>query len=639
MKRIFGPDGLLSQVLPGYEYRAGQQDMADAVLAALELGGVLLIEAGTGIGKTLAYLAPLLSSGVKGLVSTGTKNLQEQIIHRDLPLLSRLAGRDLGVVLMKGRRNYLCRRLYKKFLAQPAFRELAETEVFDDLVRWTGQTQTGDIAEFAAAPETARFWTDLTVGSESCLGSKCPDLEDCFVLKVRRAAAGADVVVVNHHLLFADLAVRQAGFGEVLPRAGAVVLDEAHLVTPTAVRFFGLSVSRRMIDDFRGDVLRGLVGAQKTVRGLLPDLERLDQGVGVWLGPLAAIEGSRGLSAELKDEKFRRGALRVADLLTAIGEKVRTAAQPGPETENLVRRAGDLAGQVRRLVEAEGDDLVRWVEVRGRGVTLHASPVDVGPYLADALYASVRTVVFTSATLSVAGSLDYAKADLGLAGEAADELIVPSPFDYQRQTILYVPRDLPPPGDPGFMEAAADRVFDLLTATRGRAFVLCTSFKNMTGFHERLSGRLEYPCLVQGQAPRSILLDRFRNTPGAVLFATMSFWQGVDVPGPALSAVIIDRLPFDPPDEPLVAAKIARLREDGGDPFFRFQVPAAVLALKQGLGRLIRSQTDRGLLAVLDVRLIKKGYGRLFLKSLPDSPLTHELTDVREFFEEEFYEM
>jgi ATP-dependent DNA helicase DinG len=635
MKRVFGPEGMLSTVLPGYEHRAGQQDMADAVLAALELGGVLMIEAGTGIGKTLAYLVPLLSSGVKGLVSTGTKNLQEQIIDRDLPLLSRLAGRDLAVVLMKGRRNYLCRRRYKNFMSQPAFRELAETEIFDDLRRWAGRTATGDIAEFEAAPETARFWSDLTVGSESCLGSKCPDLEDCFVTKIRRAAGAADVVVVNHHLLFADLAVKQAGFGEVLPRAGAVILDEAHLVTPTAVRFFGLSVSRRMIDEFRGDVTRGLAGANKTVRGLLPDLERLEMSAGAWLGPLATVEGSRGLAAELHDKRFRGAAMLVADLLIAIGEQVRTAARADPETDKLVRRAADLAGQVRRLVDPEDDDLIRWVEVKGRSVTLHASPVDVGPYLADALYASVRTVVFTSATLSVAGSLDYARADLGLTDAAADELIVPSPFDFQRQTILYVPRDLPPPGDPAFIAAAADRVFELLQASRGRAFVLCTSFKNMTAFHELLSGRLEYPCLLQGQAPRSILLDRFRATPGAVLFATMSFWQGVDVPGEALSAVIIDRLPFDPPDEPLVAAKIARLREGGGEPFFQFQVPAAVLALKQGLGRLIRSTADRGLLAVLDVRLIKKGYGRLFLRSLPDSPLTHDLDDVRIFFEEE----
>jgi ATP-dependent DNA helicase DinG len=632
MKRIFGPDGLLARVLPGYEHRAGQQDMADAVLATLEMGGVLLIEAGTGIGKTLGYLAPLLQSGVKGLVSTGTKNLQEQIIGRDLPLLSRLAGRDLGVVLMKGRRNYLCRRRYKSFVRQPAFKELAETEMFDDLIAWAGRTRTGDIAEFEAAPETARVWTDLTVGSESCLGSKCPDLEDCFVTKIRRAAAGADVVVVNHHLLFADLAVRQAGFGEVLPRAGAVVLDEAHLVPATAVRFFGLSLSGRMIEDFGRDVTRELAGAKKSLRGFLGEIERLEQQASAWLGPLAAVEGSRSLSAELNDERFRQGAARVADLLTAIGEKIRSAAKDKPEAENLVRRAGDLAGLVRSVVSATDDDLVRWVEVKGRRVTLHASPVDVGPYLADALYANVRSVIFTSATLSVAGSLEYARADLGLEG-AADELMVPSPFDYERQTILYVPRDLPPPGSPAFMEAAADRLEQLLTATRGRAFVLCTSFRNMTGFHERLAGRLEFPCLIQGQAPRSILLEKFRNTPGAVLFATMSFWQGVDVPGQALSAVIIDRLPFDPPDEPLVAARIARLRNNGGDPFFEFQVPAAVLQLKQGLGRLIRSQSDRGLLAVLDVRLIKKGYGRAFLKSLPDSPLTHDTDEVRRFFE------
>lgn len=632
MKRIFGPEGLLSRVLPGYEHRAGQQAMADAVLATLEMGGVLLVEAGTGIGKTLAYLVPLLSAGVKGLVSTGTKNLQEQIIRRDLPLLSRLADRDLGVVLMKGRRNYLCRRRFKRWRAQPTFRQLDEAQVYDALLAWAAGTTTGDLAEFGAVPETAQVWSDLTVGSESCLGTKCPDFEDCFVVRIRRAAAGADVVVVNHHLLFADLAVRQAGFGEVLPRAGAVILDEAHLVAQTAVRFFGVNLSGRMIDDLARDLIRELAGAKGSVRRIIPELGRLEQAAQAWLGPLLAVEGSRSLSPELKDRKFLERAARVADLLTVVSGRIKDVGGAEPETDSLIRRATDLAGLVRRLVEAEADDLVRWVEVKGRGVTLHASPVEVGEYLADALYANVRSVVFTSATLSVAGRLDYAQADLGLTG-TGEGLIVPSPFDYQRQTLLYVPADLPPPTAEAFIDDAADRLLELLAATRGRAFVLCTSFRNMHAFHERLEGRLEYPCLVQGQSPRSILLEKFRHTPGAVLFATMSFWQGVDVPGPALSAVIVDRLPFDPPDEPLVAAKIARLRNNGGDPFFEFQVPTAVLQLKQGLGRLVRSQTDRGLLAVLDVRLIQKGYGRLFVRSLPDSPLTHDLNDVREFFD------
>ncbi|MBU0513896.1 MAG: ATP-dependent DNA helicase [Proteobacteria bacterium] len=635
MKRIFGPEGLLARVLPGYEHRTGQQAMADAVLATLEMGGVLVVEAGTGIGKTLAYLVPLLSAGVKGLVSTGTKNLQEQIIRRDLPLLSRLAGQDLRLVLMKGRRNYLCRRRFKRWRTQPTFRQLDEAKVFDELLGWAGRTKTGDLAEFEAVPETAQVWNDLTVGSESCLGSKCPDFEDCFVLKIRRAAAGADVVVVNHHLLFADLAVRQAGFGEVLPRAGAVILDEAHLVAQTAVRFFGVNLTGRMIEDFSRDLTRDLAGAKRSVRRIIPELGRLEQSAQAWLGPLLAIEGSRSLSAELKDKKFLERAARVADLLTVVSGRIKDVGEAEVETDNLVRRATDLADVVRRVVDDGADDLVRWVEVKGRHVTLHASPVDVGEYLAEALYANVRSVVFTSATLSVAGRLDYAQADLGLTG-AADGLIVPSPFDYQRQTLLYVPSDLPLPGAETFIDAAADRLMELLTATRGRAFVLCTSFRNMNAFHQKLEGRLEYPCLVQGQAPRTVLLDRFRQTPGAILFATMSFWQGVDVPGPALSAVIVDRLPFDPPDEPLVAAKIARLRGNGGDPFFEFQVPTAVLQLKQGLGRLIRSRSDRGLLAVLDVRLIKKGYGRLFIKSLPDSPLTHDLGAVREFFSPDY---
>lgn len=626
--RFFDKNGPLARVLPGYEDRPAQRKLAHAVAEVLDVGGLLLAEAGTGTGKTLAYLLPAVELGRRVVVSTGTKNLQEQLVQKDIPILARALGRDLNVAVMKGRANYLCLLRFSSFAKAGSFRRLEEIPVYRAVEAWAPETATGDRAEVADMPDSVDFWREISAASENCIGQSCSLFESCFVTRMRQQALEADLVVVNHHLLCADLAVKDGSYGQVIPSYDTLVLDEAHLIEDVATQYFGVHVSSHRVEDLARDVERELKAAKLDAREVRAELE----GVRLRGDRLFSLL-ARGRAGRLSPGWMSaRVAEECLSLLQRL-EGLRTALLAVPDREEalagLAGRALALAGELAFLMRAETDDHVYFVETRGRGVFLRAMPIDVSERLKDLLFDEVRAAVLTSATLAVDGGFTYVKDRLGL--RPTEELMLASPFHYEEQAVLYVPRDMPEPQSPDFVDRAAEEVVRLLELSRGRAFVLFTSHANMNAVAALIAGRVDYPLLIQGEAPKAQLLDTFRATPHAVLLATASFWQGVDVAGEQLSCVIVDKLPFASPGDPVVSARIERLRSRGQNAFGEYQVPVAVLMLKQGLGRLIRSATDRGILAVLDSRLLRKQYGRRFLESLPPARLVHDLDAVAGF--------
>ena len=625
---FFGKGGLLSRVLEGYEERPAQQRLSEAVQGVLEGGGLLLAEAGTGTGKTLAYLLPAVELGRRVVVSTGTKNLQEQLVAKDIPLLAKALGRDVSVAVMKGRGNYLCLLRHESFSKGGTFRRTDEAPLFQAVEGWATETETGDRAEIADLPDSVDFWREISAASENCIGQSCSLFDACFVTKMRQRALEADIVVVNHHLLCADLAVKEGSYGQVIPPYDTLVLDEAHLVEDVATQYFGVQVSSYRVEELTRDVERELKAAQLDAREVRSEVASVRMRA-ERLFKLLARGPARPLA---KDWITTRGTEEALALLQRL-EGLRTALLAIPDRPEaiagLAGRCLALAGELAFLFKAEEDSHVYFIETRGRGVFLRAMPIDVSGRLKELLFDEVRAAVLTSATLAVDGGFTFLKDRLGI--EATDELLLPSPFYFEEQAVLYVPRDIPEPPAPGFVDHAAEEIVRLLEVSRGRAFVLFTSYANMNAVAERIAGRIEYPVFIQGEAPKAALLDTFRETPHAVLLATASFWQGVDVAGEQLSCVVIDKLPFASPGDPVVAARIDRLRRNGGNPFGDYQVPVAVLTLKQGLGRLIRSASDTGILAVLDSRLIHRGYGRRFLESLPPARLVHDLAEVERF--------
>ncbi len=627
---FFGPEGALARVLTGYEERPAQHRLSEAVGRALNDGGVLLAEAGTGTGKTLAYLLPAVELGRRVVISTGTKNLQEQLVSKDIPLLARALGRELSVAVMKGRGNYLCLLRFRSFGSSGQFRRLDEVPLFRAVEAWAPKTETGDRGEVEDLPDSADFWREISAASENCIGQSCPDFEPCWITQMRKRALAADIVIVNHHLLCADLAVRESSYGEVIPPYDAVVLDEAHLLEDVATHYFGVQVSSYRVEDLVRDVERELKAAQLDAREVYVEAEGVRHRAERFFSLL-----SRGSGRRLTPEWMPTSLKEEADTLLLRLEGLRSALQSlkdRPESlSGVASRAQGLKEELGFVLRAEQDSHVYFVESRGRGVQLKATPIDVAGTLREKLFDQVRSAVLTSATLAVDGNFRYVTSRLGIEDLVSEQLLLHSPFDYRDQTIFYVPRRMPDPRSEGFVARAAEEVAQLLNASRGRAFVLFTSYANMNAVAERLAGTLPYPILIQGEAPKSMLLDAFRNTPGAVLFATASFWQGVDVVGEQLSCVIIDKLPFASPSDPVVSARIDRLRNRGDNPFADYQVPVAILMLKQGLGRLIRSASDRGILAVLDSRLVEKAYGERFLDSLPPARLVHEIEAVRKW--------
>jgi ATP-dependent DNA helicase DinG len=606
--------------------------MAERVEEAFQRKQHLVVEAGTGTGKTLAYLVPAIRSGHSVVISTATKSLQEQLFGKDIPFLQRYLAPYLKVAVMKGRGNFLCRQKLYQLGQRPLLKGLDEVDWLERIRRWERETESGDRAELEFLPDDAELWARLDARSETCTGQKCPEFNRCFITWMHQRAREADLVIVNHHLFFADLAIRQDEFGAILPEYSAVIFDEAHEIEDVSSAYFGRQISNYRFEDLARDTEQAVRVAGDGSAELLRQVARVRERSREFFGRFPAREGRFPFESAARS-KFLESNREAYDALTQALRRIETelAAVKGRPEElvAMARRAAELRGEIGFLVESDQHGFVYWYERRGKGLFLAATPIDVSDILREKLFETFETVVLTSATLAVGGTFDYLKQRLGV--QMAGERVLEHEFDYKSQALLYVPPDLPDVRDPGFLDRACEEIRRVLEITRGRAFCLFTSYTQMREAYDRLWSRLEYPLLLQGTAPRSALLERFRQTPGAVLFATASFWQGVDVPGEQLSCVIVDRLPFAVPTDPVVAARVRALAEDGRNAFVEYQVPEAVLALKQGFGRLVRSRSDRGVLVILDNRIRRKAYGRIFLESLPDYTISQSLADVETF--------
>jgi len=632
LEKVFGPGGWLARHHPNYEYRPGQLEMAESVEAALANRQHLIVEAGTGTGKTLAYLVPLMRSGRRAVISTGTKNLQEQLFYKDLPFLKKLFP-ELRVTLMKGRQNYLCRQKLYDLEKQPVLSGMEEVKQYPKLREWEGRTKTGDRAELGWLPDSSELWKHIDARRETCTGQKCAQFERCFITWMHQRAAESDLIIVNHHLFFADLALREREYAALLPDYSALVFDEAHEMEDVATQYFGLQVSNYRVEELARDTEVTLRMKGLKCPEVLAAVGELRRRADLFFELFPGTEGRTNFDNRESFLEVHRGAYTsLTNALLRLQTELSRLPDRPEEIHNLERRATELRQAFELVLESHERNMVYWWERRGRGMFLEATPIDVSALLRERLFEQVEAVILTSATLAVGGTFDFLKRRLGV--QNAKERILNSHFDFARQALLYTPLHLPDPRDPGFAQQAAEEVVQLLKATRGRAFVLFTSYVQMREVYERVRPHLRYPLLIQGSMPRTELLDRFRATPHAVLFGTSSFWQGVDVQGEQLSAVFIDRLPFAVPTDPVTAARIRQINEEGGNAFTDYQVPQAVITLKQGFGRLIRSESDRGVLAILDHRMVRKPYGRVFFESLPQYRQTNRLEDVKVFMRE-----
>ncbi len=642
---VLGPDGALSAALAGYEHRPPQVDMANAVARALEKGRYLLAEAGTGTGKTLAYLVPSVLSGKRVVISTATRTLQEQIFTKDLPLLRDEVGLPVTAALLKGRSNYLCAAKFERFEKFPLFASPAEAEHWDTFREWAFSTETGDRSE-TEVPDNWVTWLQVSTTPESCTGSRCPFYETCFVTRARRAAVDCQLIVVNHALFFADLSLKQRGeeleLG-VLPPYDAVVFDEAHALEDVATEYFGVTASSGRLAVLATDVLEQVPKTHAhsaTLTAMALELRTRSEQFFTKVAVTLTGAAMQSDGPNLQDTRLLHDTLAPARgegllVLETLGAMAALCPEDDADLGAVHRRALESAVALDATLRADDPSQVYWASSRGRSLTLRAAPIDVGESLSSFLYDSVDSVVFTSATLQAAGSggFEYVLARLGLKDRPWDTLQVESHFDYPTQALLYVPGYLPAPSDPEWTLAFAREVFQLLKLSGGRAFVLFTSLKHMDGVHALVAPHLQVQVLKQGDAPRRALLEKFVAEP-SVLFASQSFWEGVDVPGDALSMVIIDRLPFAPPNDPLQAARMDAVRERGGSPFDEYQVPQAALALRQGFGRLIRTASDRGVVALGDSRVVTKRYGAKFISSLPPVRRVARFEDVRAWWNE-----
>jgi len=631
-------DGPLAAAFDGFEARPGQRELAAAVARTLTGGGILIAEAGTGTGKTLAYLLPAVLSGRRVLISTGTRTLQDQVFFKDLPALERALDIDIRAAYMKGRTNYLCLHRFGRLQEAQAGMPPDERRWVERITEWAAVTETGDRGEIDDLPDAAPIWQDATATSEQCLGRECPQFGDCFITRMRDRAAEADIVIVNHHLLCADASVRKGGFGEVIPDCELAVIDEAHQLEDVVTQYFGVGLGTHRVDELVRDATQAF-GALAPTQGRIA--VRL-------AGAVADVQQcARSLFDTARMEVRQTGGDRatltpdLANRLNDAGLAMRAAfdglrsalvLEPGlpDDFAAIAARVDAAVDDLKILLAADDPRFVHFIEARGRSVLLRAAPIDVADIVRESLVAGRTATILTSATLTVERNFEYIATRLGV--NDASTLRLPSEFDFSTQSVLFLPSEMPDPRSPEFNRAAAWVIGELLDRSQGRAFVLFTSYAAMHDVHGLLERRVGWPLFVQGSAPRSALLRDFRATPNAVLLATASFWQGVDVAGDALSCVIIDRLPFASPADPLVAARIAAIRQRGGHPFDEYQIPLATLTLLQGLGRLIRTRSDRGVLAILDPRLTQKGYGRRFMASLPPSPMTDDLEDVARFF-------
>ncbi len=655
---FFSPGGILSRSTLAFEHRPGQYDMARAVEKAFTDKRHLIVEAGTGTGKTLAYLLPALRLArerqQRVIISTGTKNLQEQLYFKDIPFLESLLG-PLKVCYMKGRGNYLCKHKLYALRGNPLLNGLEEIDQFHHISTWEKTTETGDRAEINTLPENSPLWSKLDARSEACLGQTCPDWENCFITAMRRKALESDIVIVNHHLFFADLSIKQQAAGApdagILPEAAAVIFDEAHELEEIASNYFGIGLSTQRIDELTRDIESMLKAKDALSSSIvaacatLKDRSRLFFAALPGEDPFAPPTPGRMPFEQRESFLEESGDTYIGTLnsLTRLESELESLRNV-EESTGLRKRTADIKNHLKFLLESTDPNTVFWIERRlAAGVRnlarttasfhthLQATPIDVSELLSTTLFEQYSAVILTSATLTVAKAFDHIRKRLGLNLDTR-ELIVPSHFNYGKQALLYLPPNMPDPREPDFQTKATERIRRVLEITQGRAFCLFTSYKQMREVHDRLLAELPYPLLLHGTAPRHVLLQQFRETPNAVLFGTSSFWQGVDVQGEQLSCVIIDRLPFAVPSDPIVKARMNAIETLGGKPFFDYQVPNAVITLKQGFGRLIRGLSDRGVLMLLDPRIQRQRYGRIFLDSLPPYRLTQDITDVEAFF-------
>jgi ATP-dependent DNA helicase DinG len=639
LQEILGPEGAIARNHPNYEFRPGQIRMAQAVSHAINERNHLCVEAGTGTGKTLAYLIPSLFCGKRVIISTGTKNLQEQLYLKDIPFLEKALGRKLSVCCMKGRSNYLCLRRLAEIEGEGYLFSPQDPKYLKTIREWARRTETGDRAELKELPEDIVLWRHLDAGRETCLGQKCADFDNCFVTKVRQRSLESDIVIVNHHLFFADLALRQGDFGSVLPDYSVVIFDEAHEIEDVATQYFGIMVSNYRLEELIRDSVKALADTGSESTYLSRQLEQLSARALAFFSLFRGREGKYSMQELGAGMPIRRGPPHGDDLgepyrvlqttLAVVQTGLANLPVKSDILDALIRRAAEIREELSLILESDSTERVYWYELRTRGVFLWASPIKVSSILAEKLFAEVDSIVLTSATLSTGGNFQFIRSRLGL--KDADELILGSHFDFEKQALFYVPLDIAEPREKAWVEQACAELEVILAASRGRAFLLFTSYNQMGLVYEKLKVRLKFPMLMQGSMSKSGLLEKFRETPNSILFATSSFWQGVDVQGEKLSCVVLDKLPFSVPSDPVVAARISYINESGGNPFYEYQIPEAVILLKQGMGRLIRSKTDRGILALLDKRILTKQYGQIFLRSLPPVPLTNDKDALRNF--------
>ena len=632
---LLGPAGPLSRHLPGFAPRAQQQAMAEAVARVLDTDGLLIAEAGTGTGKTFAYLVPALLCGKKVMISTGTKNLQDQLFHRDLPMLRDALGVSTSVALLKGRANYLCP--HRLALLEGRHMRPEQQDQLARIRTWLGRTERGDIAELTAVSEDAPIWPLVTSTTDNCLGSDCPVFSDCFVVKARKDAQAAEVLVVNHHLFFADLALRDEGFGEVLPGVNAFIFDEAHQLPDVASTFFGTNLSGRQLQDLGRDTLIELHAEAPDVDSVETGITKLEKAVRDFRLALGGDNQRAPWAGVAGDKALNNAADDLAAALVRLDEELEGLAERGKGLERCWRRCLELRARLDHffagVAEEEGPGHIQWYETHSRGFVLHMTPLAISDTFRTYVDQHRSAWVFTSATLAVGDSFQHFARELGI--EDAQAKRWDSPFDFSRQALLYVPTELPQPNTPDYTPAVIDAALPVIKASGGRTFFLTTSYRALRQVAERLQGLIDYPLLVQGSLPRGELLERFRELGNAVLVGTSSFWEGVVVRGEALSCVIIDKLPFSSPGDPVLQARLDAMRGQGLNPFFDYQIPQAVITLKQGVGRLIRDVSDRGVLMICDPRLFGKGYGRIFRDSLPPMPVSRVLADVQAFYARE----
>ena len=629
-KNFFSHEGPLSTVISGYQPRAAQLEMADAIADAIESKQNLIAEAGTGTGKTFAYLAPAILSGKKTIISTGTKNLQDQLFNKDLPVIRKAMKTPFMAALLKGRSNYLCTYRLQNSLTSTLGFSKEDAQALAQINSWAKRTKTGDTSEMSEVSEANPIWYQATSTLDNCLGQDCSEYADCFLVKARKKAQEADVLVVNHHLLCADWSLRDGGFGELLPNAEVVIIDEAHQLADTASNFLGITLGSKQLNDLSQDALMEYFKDATDIPALRTACEDMEHEIKD-LRLAFGMELKRGDWQDIANSpKLMGGIKSVKEQLQRLTEQLKLASVKTKALESCYKRAEEITGQLDLILDDRSGKWIRWYEIHRKTFTLSLTPLDIAAEFNGFMQQHKAAWIFTSATLSIANSFDYFANNLGLT--KANRVSWDSPFDYPNQSLFYHPRGLPQPNDPNFIPTIIDFAVPVLQASQGRAFFLFTSHRALNQAAELLEKKIKYPLFIQGSRPKALLLEQFKATDNAVLLGTSSFWEGVDVRGEALSCVIIDKLPFSSPGDPVLKARLDAMSQQGKNPFFEYQLPTAVIALRQGIGRLIRDVTDRGVLMICDPRLLKKSYGQLFLDSVPSMKRTRDIADVQGFF-------